>query len=60
MGLSLAFPFYLVSMYLSYFIPEDVYLAAFGETIVPYLTGSIVVFTLSNYIYCKLGLAVEK
>ena len=58
-GLSLTLPLYLFSMYLSYLKPEDVYLATFGETIFPYLTASIIVFTLSNEIYLKLGLAAE-
>lgn len=58
-GLSLTLPLYLMSMYLSYLKPEDVYLATLGETVIPYLTATIIVFTLSNKIYLKLGLAAE-
>lgn len=57
--LSLTLPLYLMSMYISYLKPEDVYLATLGETVIPYLTASIIVFTLSNEIYIKLGLASE-
>ena len=48
-----------MSMYISYLKPEDVYLATLGETGIPFLTASIIVFTLSNEIYLKLGLASE-
>ena len=58
-GLSLTLPLYLMSIYLSYLKPEDVYMATLGETVIPYLTASIIVFTLSNEIYLKLGLAAE-
>ncbi len=59
-GLSLTLPLYLMSIYLSYLKPEDVYMATLGETVIPYLTASIIVFTLSNEIYLKLGLAAEQ
>jgi hypothetical protein len=59
-GLSFTLPLYLMSMYLSYLKPEEVYLATVGETVVPYLAASIILFTLSNEIYLKLDLAAEQ
>lgn len=56
-SLSLTLPLYFISISQSYSSADDVYLATLFETIIPYFVASVLVFTLSNYLFLKLDLA---